>query len=79
MMLVIIYLLLFFLIVTATYAVNTHNLLNSIIALSIFSANLVVIYTILQAPDVALVEAVVATGITTAFFVITLNKLEGIE
>ena len=79
MMLVMIYLLLFFLIATAIYAVSTHNLLNSIVALSIFSANLVVIFAILQAPDVALVEAVVATGITTAFFVITLNKLEGIE
>ncbi len=76
---IIIYLLLIFLIVTAIYSVGTHNLLNAVIALSIFSANLVIIFIILQAPDVALVEAVVATGISTAFFVITLNKLEGIE
>ncbi len=76
---IIIYLLLLFLIISAIYAANTHNLLNAVIALSMFSANLVIIFIILQAPDVALVEAVVATGISTTFFVITLNKLEGIE
>ncbi|WP_408955636.1 Na(+)/H(+) antiporter subunit B [Natroniella sp. ANB-PHB2] len=71
--------LLFFMVISAAYALFTHNLLNSIIALSIFSANLIVLFIILQAPDVALVEVIVSSGISTGFFIVTINKLEGIE
>ena len=79
MMQVILYILLLFALGSAIYAISSHNLLNSVISLTIYSANLVVVFVILQAPDVALVEAVVAAGITTSFFVITINKLEGLE
>ncbi len=65
-----------FLLITAFFAVFTDDLLNSVITLSIFSGILVVIFIVLQAPDVALAEAVIAAGLTTGFFVITINKTE---
>lgn len=79
MMGIILHVLLVFSVLIAIFAVSTKNLLNSVIAMSVFSASFVIIFIVLQAPDVALVEAVVATGITTGFFVITLNKLEGVK
>lgn len=71
--------LLILLIVTAAFALFTKRLLNSIITLSIFSALLVIILIVLQAPDLALAEAVIAAGIMTSFFVVTINKTEGVE
>lgn len=73
---IIFYLLLAFLLVTAITAIFTRNLINSVISLSVFSGILVVIFVFLQAPDVALAEAVIAAGITTSFFIITINKTE---
>ena len=68
--------LLLFLAVAAVFAIFTDNLINSVICLSVFSGILVVIFVFLQAPDVALAEAVISAGITTAFFIITINKTE---
>ncbi|ERJ11391.1 Na(+)/H(+) antiporter subunit B [Haloplasma contractile] len=66
--------LMIFLIFTAFFMVFTKDLLNSVITLPLFGAILVVVFVILQAPGVALAEVVIATGLTTGFFVITLNK-----
>ena len=63
-----------FLIFTAFFMVFTKDMLNSVITLPIFGSILVVIFVILQAPGAALAEAVIAAGLTTGFFVITLNK-----
>lgn len=65
-----------FLIITAFFMVFTKDMVNSVITLSIFGAILVVIFIILQAPSAALAEAVIAAGLTTGFFVITINKTE---
>ena len=73
---IIFYILMLFLLLTAFYAVFTDDLLNAVITLSVFSGILVVIFIILQAPDVALAEAVIAAGLTTSFIVITINKTE---
>ena len=73
---IILYISMLFLLVTAFFTVFTEDLLNSVITLSIFSGLMVVIFIILQAPDVALAEAVIAAGLTTGFFVITINKTE---
>lgn len=72
---IILILLLLFTILTAIFAVFTDNLINSIISLSLFSGALVVVFLLLQAPDVALAEVVIASGITTGFFVITIDKV----
>ncbi|WP_227938300.1 Na(+)/H(+) antiporter subunit B [Alkalihalobacillus deserti] len=69
-------LLMIFLLITAFFMVFTKDISNSVITLPIFGAILVVIFVILQAPGVALAEAVMTAGLTTVFFVITINKTE---
>lgn len=67
------------LVVTAALALFSEKLLNSVVILSLFSSLLVILLIILQAPDLALAEAVIAAGIMTSFFIITINKTEEIE
>lgn len=69
-------LLMIFLIFTSFFMVFTKDILNSVIVLPIFSTILAAVYVILQAPSAALAEAVIAAGLTTCFFVITINKTE---
>lgn len=69
-------LLMIFLLITAFFMVRTKDISNSAFALPIFGGLLVVIFVILQAPSAALAEAVITTGLTTVFFVITINKTE---
>jgi energy-converting hydrogenase B subunit D len=71
-------LLLAFLVGTAAYAIFSRSLISSIIALSVFSTNVAALFVILQAPDVAMTEAVIGTGLVTAIFIVTLNKIEEI-
>ncbi|TDX48024.1 Na(+)/H(+) antiporter subunit B [Orenia marismortui] len=71
------YILLLFLLIAAFFAVFTKNLVNSVISLSTFSAILVILFVILQAPDVALTEVVIGSGISTALFIITIDKTGG--
>lgn len=77
MMEMIVYLLLLFILLTAFFASFTKDLVNSLIALSLLSSTFVILFIILQAPDVALTEVVVASGITTGFFIITIDKTGG--
>ena len=63
---------------TAAFALFTDKLLNSIITLSRFSVLMVIILIVLKAPDLAMAEAVIAAGIMTSFFVITIDKTEGV-
>ncbi|MFP4686535.1 MAG: Na(+)/H(+) antiporter subunit B [bacterium] len=66
-----------FLILTAVYAIFTDSTINSIISMSVFSINLTVVFIIMQAPDVAMTEAVIGLGLVTAFYVVAINKTEG--
>ena len=68
--------LMIFLIITAFFMVFVKDISNSVIALPIFGSILVVIFVVLQAPGVAIAEAVITAGLTTSFFVITINKTE---
>ncbi len=67
--------LLILILMSAFFAVFTSQLVNSVIALSILSSALAIIFLLLQAPDVALAEIVIASGITTGFFIITIDKV----
>ncbi|WP_100407609.1 Na(+)/H(+) antiporter subunit B [Bacillus solitudinis] len=69
-------LLMIFLLITAFFMVFTKDISNSVITLPIFGTILVVIFVILQAPGIALAEAVMTAGLMTVFFVITINKTE---
>lgn len=74
---VIIYILLLITVSSAVVVVFADNLVNSVIGLSIFSSSLIVIFVIFQAPDVALTEIVIGSGITTGLFIITIDKTGG--
>ncbi|MCK5811501.1 MAG: DUF4040 domain-containing protein [Clostridiales bacterium] len=62
-----------FLVAFALIAVFSKNLISSIIFLSIMSMLAVVAFTLFRAPDVAITEAVVGSGLITFIFVITIR------
>ena len=53
-------------------AINSKKLINSVIFLSVISMLAVVIFVLMKAPDVAITEAVIGSGLVTAIFVFTL-------
>jgi len=63
------------LIILAFLALNTKSLIKSVILLSSVSMLSVVGYVLMKAPDVALTEAVIGSGLVTALFVFTLLSL----
>jgi len=60
------------LILLAFLAVNSKSLIKSVIYLSAVSMLSVVGFVTMQAPDVAVTEAVIGSGLVTALFVFTL-------
>lgn len=64
------------LIILAFLALNTKKLIKSVILLSSVSMLSVVGYVLLKAPDVALTEAVIGSGLVTALFVFTLLSMK---
>ncbi|MGM0501509.1 MAG: Na(+)/H(+) antiporter subunit B [Bacillota bacterium] len=73
----IIYISLIIALCSATVVVFANNLVNSVIGLSIFSSSLIVVFLVFQAPDVALTEIVIGSGITTGLFIVTIDKTGG--
>lgn len=59
----------------AMMAVEAKKLLISIIMMSLVSLLSVVSFVIMKAPDVAITEAAVGAGLTTAIFLLTLRRL----
>lgn len=55
---------------------KTKDLLVAIIIFSSFSFLMAVLWLILKAPDVALTEAAIGSGITTILFLAVLSKTE---
>ena len=64
------------LVILAIVALEVRDLLSAVIVLAGFSLCLAVSFYYLQAPDVALAEAAVGTGVSTALFVIAIYKTE---
>jgi len=58
--------------VFAILALNSKKLINAVMYLSILSMMAVVAFVLMKAPDVAITEAVIGSGLTTALFVFTL-------
>jgi len=71
--------LLVFLVVAAATAISFRNVLNSVLALSVFSITLAVLFVLYQAPDAAMAEAVVGAGLVTALFLVTISKTRAEE
>ena len=52
------------------------DLVNAVIALASVSLIAAILFYLLQAPDVAMAEAVIGTGLTTAIFLVTIRRTE---
>lgn len=72
-------LLLFFLVVCAIAAVQMRDLLNSIMLLSVYSLIMAIVWTRLNAVDVAFTEASVGAGITTILMIAALTRIGRME
>lgn len=59
-------------VLSAFLAINAKSLIESVIYLSFLSLLAVVGFVLLKAPDVAITEAVIGSGLTTVVFVFTL-------
>jgi uncharacterized MnhB-related membrane protein len=62
-------------IIAAITVLFSENYLIAVMASSIVSLTLSVLFVFLQAPDVALAEAVVGAGLSGVIFAITLRKI----
>jgi uncharacterized MnhB-related membrane protein len=60
----------------AIFAIEAKKLLTSVIMLSAMSLLSVILFVIMKAPDVAITEASVGAGLTTAIFLLSLRKLK---
>lgn len=68
-------LLLILLIILGFMVIRFRDILSSVIALSVLSAVLALLYLIHQAPDVALAEVAIGAGLTTAIFIVVVSKV----
>ncbi|MCK5052197.1 MAG: DUF4040 domain-containing protein [Candidatus Cloacimonetes bacterium] len=62
-------------ILAAFLAIRLKNLLSAIISAGVISLLASVIYLLLAAPDVAMTEAAIGSGLTTIIFIFTLKKI----
>jgi energy-converting hydrogenase B subunit D len=62
-------------IIAAFLAIYLKNLLSAIISAGVISLLASVIYLLLAAPDVAMTEAAIGSGLTTIIFIFTLKKI----
>jgi energy-converting hydrogenase B subunit D len=68
------YLLLAVLVLFACLAVRSRDLLLSVIFLSVVSLSTAMVFFLMSAPDIAMTEAAVNTGIVTLVYVIAIKK-----
>ena len=61
-------------IIFALFAIQTDNLRNAIIYLSVFSLISSIIYLLLGAPDVAIAEAIIGCTLSTVLYLVALKK-----
>ena len=62
--------------VAAFLAVYIKNLVSSVIAAGIISLLASLIYLLLAAPDVAMTEAAIGSGLTTVVFLLALKNIK---
>lgn len=66
-------------IIAAVYAIQSEDLLTSVLSLAVMSLLLSLEFYLLQAPDVAIAEASIGAGLTTAIFVIAIKGTKRME
>lgn len=69
------------LIIIALLAIHSKKLINAVLLLSGLSMLAVIGFVLMRAPDVAITEAVIGSGLVTALFIFTLlsTRKEGIK
>lgn len=60
----------------AVWTVLTNDVFKAIVVFGIVSLMSSVMFLLMQAPDVAITEAAIGSGITTALFIFTYKKME---
>ncbi|MEM2878583.1 MAG: hydrogenase subunit MbhD domain-containing protein [Candidatus Hadarchaeales archaeon] len=71
--------LLIFMLVLYVIAIESRNILHSVIVLAGASILLAVVFYTLQAPDIAITQAAVGAGVTTVLFVIAISRTRSEE
>jgi energy-converting hydrogenase B subunit D len=66
-------------IVAAILAIYLKNLVSAIISAGVISLLASIIYLIMAAPDVAMTEASIGSGLTTVVFLYALNRIKKME
>lgn len=66
-------------VISAFLAIKSKDLFVSVIYLAAMSSMLAMEFYILQAPDVAITEAAVGAGLSTAIFIMAINKTNRFE
>jgi len=66
-------------IIAALYAAMAKDLLAAVVSLAVMSLLLSLEFYLLQAPDVAIAEASIGAGLTTAIFVIAIRSTKRME
>ena len=61
-------------VVAAVSAAVFRDLMNAVIACALVSLMASIIFYFLQAPDVAMAEAAIGAGLTTAIFIFAINR-----
>jgi len=65
----------FIMVVAAVLAIYSQKLLTAIIATGVISLLASLVYLLLAAPDVAMTEAAIGSGLTTVVFLLALNRI----
>ena len=79
MILIIIIVLGLVMIIAAFMAIYLKNLVSAIISAGVISLLASIIYVILAAPDVAMTEAAIGSGLTTVVFLLAINRIQKIK
>ena len=66
-------------IIFSVYAAETDDLMYAVVAVMAVSLIVSILFYVLQAPDVAMAEAAIGAGLTTAVFVLAIKKTERYE
>jgi multicomponent Na+:H+ antiporter subunit A len=61
-------------IAAAVLAVRSKDLMNAVIACALVSLIASILFFFLHAPDVAMAEAAIGAGLTTAIFIFAINR-----
>lgn len=64
---------------SAILAIYLKNLVAAVIAAGVISLLASILYLVLSAPDVAMTEAAIGSGLTTIVFLFALNKIRNIR